>query len=470
MPCDQHSLFDRWPQLPAVPVPWPGEALGGWIKATVRPYGLSVQDFLQRLGVRWSEQRSHFEVHALLNVTEEFLQSLNRVTGISASCLRGMTLSGLEGDVDLMSACFRHYSPCLACEREAERGAGRRVELLQARSPWRLLCPKHPDPLLLKEVDHLEGGAGFLQKVREIIQELEDAYKNSLCIEGSNGDVREKNRLGDFIRFVYLLNSFVFVRPESFDDLWNRAVFRLIHTFERDPKGRPVTLPPETRNHIGISLVLAWQLAFKERNGLLLGLRTANDAGRKGGLDSTQLTALLTVAKEYWSDDMPLWLLFKASPHKMTDTFRNLPDYSKILSEVSWNYRTAIQVFFSGDVYRFCKPGISEFPKTGPFQYTYMPSQMDTVGLWEYRKKRAAGKRKPRFGLCSYRSRPISKPENEHVPFTTLKSSEISIRSAVNHAMETYGPIPQISNLKDHRRVLRQLQRLAEGHLRLQSC
>jgi hypothetical protein len=252
---NQHSHFDRVPQLPVVPVPWPGEALGGWIRATARPYGLSIQDFLQRLGVRWSEQRSHVEVHALLNVTEEFLQSLNRVTGISAACLRGMTLSGLDEDVDLMSACFKHYSPCLACELEAARGAGRRVELLQARSPWRLVCPKHPPAALIEETAHLDN-AGFLQKVKEIISELDKSYTNSLCIGDDKEKIsREPDKLCDFIRFVHLLNSFIFVRLESFDDLWNRAVFSIIRTFERDPKRRPVALPLDTRNHIGISEV-----------------------------------------------------------------------------------------------------------------------------------------------------------------------------------------------------------------------
>src|SRR5690242_3346250 len=105
--------FDRFPQLPVVPVPWPGEALGGWFRAAIRPYSLTVSDFMHHLGLPWSEHHPRFDVRVLLQPPEKFLQALNETTGISICCLRSMTSDGL--DPDLADACFQHYSPCAIC-------------------------------------------------------------------------------------------------------------------------------------------------------------------------------------------------------------------------------------------------------------------------------------------------------------------------------------------------------------------
>ena len=247
-----------------------------------------------------------------------------------------------------------------------------------------------------------EDCAGFLQKISDITQKLDEAYANSLRVSDGSSNVRGRtNNLSDFIRFVYLLNSYISVRPESYDTLWNRAVFRLIRTFERDEKFRHMALSVESRNHIGISLVLAWQLSFEEGQGLLLGLRTTNEVNLKGLVDRDQLTSLLLIAKEYWGDDMPLRLLFRTSPEKITASFRNKPEYPELLAETRWNRRSALQILFSKDINRFSKSGISEFSKVGPFKYSYVPSQLDSNGFWEYRKTRASCRRKPRIELDS---------------------------------------------------------------------
>lgn len=460
--------FDRFPRLPVVPVPWPGEALGGWIRAAIKPYGLSIPDFMHHLGMKWSKQRSDFDVHVLLKPGEKFLKALNETTGISASCLRGMTLEGL--DPDISGACFLHNSPCSACKREAAVAAGRRIELLHARSPWRVVCPKHPPPSLLEEVAHIGNHSAFLVKIKEIIEELDCLSLNPHHLQG----VMEpfSNLLGAFMRFVYLLNYFICIRLEAFDDLWNHSIFRIVRTFKRDKGGSPLELPLESRNHIGISLVLAWQLASQDLKGLLLCLRTVHDAGNKTDADINQLLGLLYVAKEFWSGSMALRLIANAQPNipeALTVNFRNMPEYERIISEVSWNYNTAKRALFSTEVLAFSRPGKSEFPIAGPFRHAHLPAQLNSVTYIEYRRAKARGKGVSRYGLeasawPSSRSRKPSE-EQEFRDRVQQKCADARIMSAVSQAIEEYDPIPSVLSLQEQRRILRKLQQLASRHL-----
>ena len=455
--------FDRFPRLPVVPVPWPGEALSGWIEAAIAPYGLSTPDFLAHLGLRCSGLRANFYSHVLLEPGERLLRALNEATGVSISRLRGMTLEKVERD--LSEACFLHYSPCATCEREAAVGAGRPVKLLDAWFPWRVVCPKHPPPALTEEVAHINNKFEIIGRLSDITRELDEIAQHPLQPHEIQG--KTPFTLSPFVRFVYLLNAFIFVRLEWYDELWNRATFRIIRTFDRDKRDRPVELTPETRNHIGISLLLAWQLTLREAISIPICLRTMHEAGFKTDQDSAQMNALLYIAKEFWGSKEPIAIFKSSKPHHVTASFRNRPDYKKLIAEVEWNYKTIVCALFSPQVLRFSRPGVSEFPTVGPFRHRYVPAQLNSSTYTQYRRDLARGKRKSRVGFeawlaqSSQRSDEKRSEEQEFRRSVYEKSLDDRIRPAVNQAIKAFGPIPNVTSLKDRRRILCQLQRLA---------
>ncbi len=54
-------LFTTMPELPVVPLPASGEALGSWVWAIARTYGLMPGTYLRRLGIphRWVTKEVH---------------------------------------------------------------------------------------------------------------------------------------------------------------------------------------------------------------------------------------------------------------------------------------------------------------------------------------------------------------------------------------------------------------------------
>ncbi|RUQ61405.1 hypothetical protein EJ913_29725 [Azospirillum doebereinerae] len=117
-------LFASIPDLPVVPRPAPGEALGGWVETIANLYGLSRADYLERLGVprRWVTEAINRDL--VFRPLPTVMARLQVDTGIAGEVLRGMTFAGL--DRPLEDACLNHHVPCPECAYEAERRADRR--------------------------------------------------------------------------------------------------------------------------------------------------------------------------------------------------------------------------------------------------------------------------------------------------------------------------------------------------------
>src|SRR4051812_24252742 len=134
--------FTTTPVLPVVPLPAPGESLGSWIAVIAGLYGVTLAEYLGRLGIprRWITPTIGRDL--VIRPLPGVIRALQADTGIAKASLLRMTFSGLERDLE--EACRRHDVPCAECENETAQRAGRPVALLHTWAAWRVVCPHHP--------------------------------------------------------------------------------------------------------------------------------------------------------------------------------------------------------------------------------------------------------------------------------------------------------------------------------------
>jgi hypothetical protein len=438
------SPFDRPPKLPVVRIPWPGEALGSWLRAVFELYGFEVQEFMRYLGEDWCNGWYNFDLRILFRPSQNFFNAVNLVTGISVSRLRNMALEGL--DPYLADACFRHYSPCQVCECEAAAGAGRPVMLLHACSPWRVVCPKHPPAALLAELAYIDNPGGVLAKIAKLIEELDVLFRKTCNTKSAIEPLYRVH--GDFVRFVYMLNSFVSVRLEFFGEISNRAKFTIVRIFERDEYGIPIDIPRENRNNIGISLLFAWYLTRQFRKETLRHLRVSRTVDGKEQPREAALLGMLWIAKEFWSREIAVSTTVETVSETLrqwTIQFASLLAYNSILSEIKYTKynHTTNRTFFTWNArYPFYDQRTSEFPSTGPFEFiVYCTARRNDIRNYSP-------------AVLKLASAEWAKPPNHD-----------RIKAAISRAINELAPVPAVSGRAEQKRTLCRLQRLAERYL-----
>lgn len=147
--------FVRQPRLPLVPPPHPGESLSGWIETIAGIYSLGWREFLLMLGLKPPAQLRSLDISPPV----PWLLALEDQTGVAAAFMRDhMTFEQLSTQM----AWFVHRAaPCQGCRAHQDPGGPRQVELLDDLAPWRLVCDRHPCPILASEVGS--------RRVRDII-------------------------------------------------------------------------------------------------------------------------------------------------------------------------------------------------------------------------------------------------------------------------------------------------------------
>lgn len=480
-------LFSSIPDLPVVPRPVPGEALGGWVETIANLYGLSRADYLERLGVprRWVTEAINRDL--VFRPLPTVMARLQVDTGIASEVLRGMTFAGL--DRPLEDACRNHHVPCPECAYEAERRADRPVELLFTRAAWRVVCPLHPPDPYPRDVVAGVPLPAFYDRVRHIIGFLDRAaFDRSVFQEVVGTRLAPAYSVDVFLWFVHLLNSFLRVEIADIDTMRECCEFRILDAYDANADLRPVPLPAEERNGLAVSLVLAWQLVAAPFTTLFAGLRTTNRAGRKTDRDQAQFTAMIRLLLEFWPGEMlampmmgrALSVRWQSKDTVATSTAQTLakpwsnhPSYTERLAEAHWNHMAWARELLVGRPLVTRTDHVSRFPSVGPFHYRPVASNTQAASrigaarrtAWDERNL-ALGKRPglPRFpekAMRRARRHPKSPPSRTALSLTISPH----ILDAVRQALEAHGPLPKKLRARERRALLRKLSAAAAKHL-----
>lgn len=473
-------LFTTMPELPVVPLPASGEALGSWVWAIAHTYGLTPRTYLRRLGIPHRWVTKEIERDLVIQPLPSVMERLQADTGVAPDVVRGMTFFGL--DRELEDACRRHHAPCAACVNEAFRRAGRPVGLLHARAAWRIVCPDHPsDPKPMEMADGLPL-APFHGQVRTIITFLDRAAFDPRAIEGIVGTrMAPAFTVAVFLRFVFLLNAHLSVRITEFDELRDWAGFRIRRAFTRSEAGEPLLLPPEERNNPAISLVLAWQLVVNPLRTLLAGLHTADPVHRKTGRDTSQLIALACLLLEFWPGEMVTPLLTRLALSRQdwngdgvrtglaiatTAPWSNDPSHFARLAEAHWTHTVWVSVLFSDAIRNHHRRMVSRFPTAGPFRGRLSAANGQAAPLiGEIRREARQRGRRKASGLERFLAKPAPAIRKEHaVPPQPVSTPAVPthIAQAVQFALDAHGPLPTGKlRARERRAVLRKLSAAA---------
>jgi TniQ len=487
------EIFSSLPVLPVVPLPVPGESLGSWVTAVARTYGMSLAEYLRRLGIphrRGVAATERTERDLVVRPRPAVIQALQADTGVATPVLLGMTFDGL--DRDLEEACHRHHAPCPACDKDAGQPAGRSVRLLSARAAWRVVCPVHlPTP----RSDEVAPGiplAPIDEQLRTILGFLDRAAFDRTAFADLVGKrLAPAITVGAFVRFVHLLNAHLRIRIAGFDTMRDRAEFRIVHCFDRNEGGVPMPLPAAERNTPALSLLLAWQLTIDPPRTLLTGMRTLHPVRHKSMQDIAQVTGLLDLLLEIWPGEILASLVASGSVSRgrqpgneghaalavaLTDHRRNAPDHDLILAEAGWNHAALIGLLLSGEFPRRTQR-LSQFANVGPFQYRHVAAGLRMASAVQRRRQkvwanRAWDRRAGLQQLLSEPKRPAREkaaasrrpPEARRDPEPPVPPSA-RIVEAVQVAMAAHGPMPTKPCPRQRRALLRKLSAAATRHL-----
>lgn len=481
-------LFSSAPNLPVVPLPAPGEALGSWVAVIADLYGLSRADYLERLGVprRWVTEAIDRDL--VFRPLPSVMTRLQADTGIAEDVLRQMTFAGL--DRPLEDACRCHHAPCPECNYEAARRAGRPVDLLFARAAWRVVCPHHLPDLKPMEIAAQVPLLVFYDQARQAIAFLDRAaYDQSVFQEIVGTRLAPAFSADVFLWFVHLLNVFLSVQVADVDTMRERSEFRILSVFEEDTDSRPVPLPEEMCNSLAVSLVLAWQFVTAPYTTLFVGLRTTNPAGGKTGRDQTQFTALIRLLLEVWPGEVlaipvlggAMSVRRSAGQHAytvgaeaVTKPWSNDPSHAERLAEAHWNHVAWVKALFADPPRSQSSGYVSQFPSVGPFGHRPVAANTHAASLIA-RKRQAVWEKRSltpsrRAGLQRFSEALPSRPKEPHAAFVDpARTLTISphIRDAVEQVLAAYGPLPGKLHPRERRALLRKLSAAAIKHLSL---
>lgn len=480
-------LFTTMPELPVVPLPANGEALGSWIWAIAHTYGLMPGTYLRRLGIphRWVTEAIARDL--VIRPLPSVMERLQADTGVAPEVLRRMTFSGL--DCELEEACH-HHVPCAACVDEASRRAGRPVSLLHAWAVWRVVCPDHPPCPKPREVADGLPLAPFYGQVRTIITFLDRAAFDPQAFEGIVGKrMAPALTAAAFVRFVFLLNAYLSVRVTEFDEFRDLAGFRIRRAFSRNEAGEPVPLPAEERNDPAISLVLAWQLVVDPLRTLLAGLHTTNPVHRKTERDTGQFMALVGLLLEFWPGEMLSLLLTGHALSRRdwsgdgvrtglaiaaTEQWSNDPSHSARLAEAQWNHTAWTRGLFSDAIRNRHAGWRSRFPIDGPFHSGFVAANTKAASLIGQARRDAwrLSSQDERAGLGRFLAKPAppirEKPPNPPAPTPERQAPATApvihhhIAQATQFALDAHGPLPTGKlRARQRRALLRKLSAAA---------
>ncbi|GLR77466.1 hypothetical protein GCM10007856_01340 [Azospirillum oryzae] len=476
-------LFASIPDLPVVPPPAPGEALGGWVEAIADLYGLSRADYLKRLGVprRWVTEAINRDL--VFRPLPSVMARLQVDTGIAEEVLRGMTFTGL--DRPLEEVCRNHYVPCPECAYEAERQADRPVELLFARAAWRVVCPLHPPDLDPGDVVAGVPLPAFYDQVRHVIGFLDRAaFDRTLFQEVVGTRLAPAYSVDVFLWFVYLLNSFLRVEVSDIDTMRECCEFRILDAYDTNADLQPVPLPAEERNGLAVSLVLAWQLLAAPFTTLFAGLRTTNQAGRKTRRDEGQFMAVIRMLLEFWPGEIlaipmtggalsvrwpPKETVATRTAQALAKPWSNHASYAERLAEAHWNHTAWVRALLADRSLVTGPHHVSHFPWVGPFHYRPVASNTRSASRIDAARQAARNKRNlglskrpglPRFSETVIRRarRPSTAPPHQPAPCLTISPH---IVDAVRQVLEAHGPLPKKLRARERRALMRKLSAAA---------
>ena len=483
-----NTPFSSMPTLPVVPLPAPGEALGGWISAIAELYGVSMADYVGRLGVPRHWITAAIERDLVFRPLPRVMEQLQLDTGIAPERLRSMTFAGL--DPELEDACQHHDAACADCAYEVSDQAGRPVRLLFARAAWRIICPRHPPDLKPGELTVRGALPAFYDRLRAVIAFLDRAAFDRLAfVEFFGPRLATAFSVDVVLRFVYQLNTFFHVEVTDVSLMSERPEFRILRAFVRNEDDEPLPLPEEERNSLAVSLMLAWHFVEDPFPNLFARLRTTNPVGRKTGQDVEQFRALMQILLEIWPAEMltmPV-LRYATAPvgwnddqgptalaHAVTKSWNNDPSHPERLAEAHWNHRA-----WNGSLLSPCLRDrhphrYSLFPDAGPFTYRHVASKTRPASqvsqkrhdVWEQRiRARHTGLQ--RF-LDDLPKRSKRQPADAKAPTrqpARLVKPEVHVVEAVRTVLEAHGPMPTKLSPRDRRTLHRKLFAAAVKHL-----
>lgn len=474
---ERDGPFNAVPFLPVVPLPHPGEALGSWLGAIGRLYGLTTKKYLARLGVPVVRSRGNLDVDVLVRPPRQFMHALAADTGVALDWLYGMTFAGLEKELE--TAVPRHHAPCPACHRRASERMRRPVELLHARSPWRVVCPEHPPPLKWGEISNFVDPALFFGKVKSTIACLDKlAFKDKGNKPPMEAPMATVFSVAEVLRFLYVVNAHLLVRVERYDELKDFVSFVVLRAYERDNRGKPIPLDPKERNSLAVSMILVWQLTVAPYASIIGGLWTERPAARKDASDLALMKALIRLIMEYWPAEMLSALFpkrhserrpalenkrYTALSLKILEPFQNQTIYQTLLPEADWAHRAWIALLMTPELSERRYRKYSEFEAPRVFRYKGLPA--DRHGADAVRIVRTAAWRSrawPRaIGLQRYAEPPRSfrnkSPRTPRSSATAANAPE-RVKVAVRQALDEVGPVPPGLSPKESRALYRKLR------------
>lgn len=487
----QEPLFSSMPTLPIVPLPAPGEALGSWVSMIAQTYGLALAEYLERLGVPRHAVQVSVQRDLLFRPLPSVIRALQTDTGIAESLLRRMTFHGL--DRDLEEACYRHHAPCLWCDEQAERRAGRSIHRLHERAVWRVVCPDHPPYPKPDEVEQDVPLTLFYVSVRAVIKFFDRAVYDPAALAKIIGPTIAKAiTIGALVRFVYFLNDYIKVRLIGFDTIREEAMFRIVRVYDLDADGNPCPLPSDERNDPAISLILAWQLTIAPTRTLLTNIRTIHSFPDKTKLDTAQFKAFLHLLLEYWPAEILTPALTKPAMQpdwrdgtrtglafSITESWSNQPEYLDYLGEAHWNHVIWTRIVFSRAFIKRPYRHYSRFPNTGPFRYKQVAGNTNPAGCIALARDEAWERRVwgEKVGLRKFMTKPAKVPKRAYSTVFQLPPASSTLRhkagtglhiaKAVQIALAAYGPLPTRLRKRQRRVLIRKLSAIAIKYLNL---
>lgn len=266
-------VFAHVPRMPIVPPPHDGEDLASWFEFLALRNGLTADQCLASLG--FPQPRQFDLVDLSVRPPDDVIHVLAARTGVRHERLKAMSLPSL--DYELQSACRQHWTPCRACEEAATLAAGRPIRLLSSRAPWRAICLRH---FKLRRPDDVAGDVA-LPTIKEMLGQLTRNLEVALAqaqgwrFADQHGFLRQQTTVGHFLRFAYVVNSYVQFRIERGGSPGPPIAFRVVRYFGRDEAGYPLALSPDDRNDLALSLLFA-MLAMDVLSIITIGARLSS--------------------------------------------------------------------------------------------------------------------------------------------------------------------------------------------------
>ena len=472
---DRPTFFSM-PELPVVPLPQEGEALGSWVRAIAETYGLSVRDYCERHGIPRNWVNRNIDSDLLIQPPIGFLESISTETGVKLDIIKKMTFANMA-DIDLLTACAQHFEPCGSCTEAATRRALRPVELIFSRAPWRVVCPYHPPWPRPDEVAQDVDLAVFFGILREIIERLDQLAGVTPILVPITRRRRHGYALSSLIRLTHLLNAFMAVKLIGVDELRDLASFEIAAIF-RLSESVPQQIPQQKRNGMAFSLALAWQLLTKPTTTALTLVNTRRTAAEKGHVDYLQYSRFIELVADIWPSDIAARFVtdqavsrrggwkHSAISRATTKHLQNRPEYKEKLDAAEWNLWTLHSAVF-GFLYE-PRSRFSKFDKVGPFPYKHVAARCRSTaaiahvrtGAWQ-RRLLAWGGGLQRFERLMARKKVKAMPVEIHQPAYPPVEASPALVLAVETAIIELNAGSRMTSAKKRKKLIQKINRRA---------